>query len=486
VPSATDNCEGTVVTLTEGLAPGSEFPVGTTTVTYTATDAAGNTVSTSFTVTVIDNEAPVISCNENISVDVEFGVTGAVVTFDTPTATDNCSGISIAQREGLSSGSEFPIGTTTNKFIVTDAAGNTATCSITVTVVELPEPTPATPTVVEVIQPTCEVSTGSFSITAVEGLEYSLNGGAYTATTSFDGLSAGTYTVTARNAEGDVSEAVSITINDQLVAPATPVVATTIQPTCSGTSGSFSITAGEGLEYSLNGGAYATTTSFEGLSAGNYSVTARNAGGCVSNAVNVTIEEPQSNATVNTTPFTLCDNEGTFNLDSLISGDDAVTGTWIDTDQTGALTGRTLDPAIPAPGIYTFTYVIEGACASTTAVTIEIEDCGEVADCTVGDIKASISKAVTPGGDNFNDTFVIDKENTCGFQYNVKIFNRWGAEVFAANRYQNNWDGFSNRSVSSSNQLPSGTYYYIVEILENNGSRSAIAPIQGYIFLGTK
>ena len=40
---------------------GDTFPVGTTTVTYTVTDLAGNTATSSFTVTVTDDEAPVIS-----------------------------------------------------------------------------------------------------------------------------------------------------------------------------------------------------------------------------------------------------------------------------------------------------------------------------------------------------------------------------------------------------------------------------------------
>jgi len=40
---------------------GSVFPVGVTTVTSTATDASGNTATCSFTVTIIDTQAPIIS-----------------------------------------------------------------------------------------------------------------------------------------------------------------------------------------------------------------------------------------------------------------------------------------------------------------------------------------------------------------------------------------------------------------------------------------
>ena len=50
-PTATDNSEA--VTLTSDYSPGDWFPIGTTTVTYTAVDASGNTETCSFNVTVV-------------------------------------------------------------------------------------------------------------------------------------------------------------------------------------------------------------------------------------------------------------------------------------------------------------------------------------------------------------------------------------------------------------------------------------------------
>src|SRR5690606_28527817 len=44
-----------------GIFPTAFFPVGQTTITYTATDDAGNTTVCSFTVEIIDNQAPVIA-----------------------------------------------------------------------------------------------------------------------------------------------------------------------------------------------------------------------------------------------------------------------------------------------------------------------------------------------------------------------------------------------------------------------------------------
>ena len=58
-PTSADNCSGSTIDRTTGQASGTEFPIGVTTVTYTATDAANNTHSESFTVTVTDDENPV-------------------------------------------------------------------------------------------------------------------------------------------------------------------------------------------------------------------------------------------------------------------------------------------------------------------------------------------------------------------------------------------------------------------------------------------
>jgi uncharacterized repeat protein (TIGR01451 family) len=56
-PVGSDNCAGAVTNRTAGLASGSVFPIGTTTVTYTVTDSSGNSTSCSFTVTVLTPQA---------------------------------------------------------------------------------------------------------------------------------------------------------------------------------------------------------------------------------------------------------------------------------------------------------------------------------------------------------------------------------------------------------------------------------------------
>ncbi len=116
-PTATDDTDGAITpVLTAGLASGAAFPLGTTTVTYTATDAAGNSASASFTVTVNDNEAPVITVPADITVNTDAGQPTAIVSFAV-SASDNV-GLTAGPTltAGLASGSAFPIGTTTVTF----------------------------------------------------------------------------------------------------------------------------------------------------------------------------------------------------------------------------------------------------------------------------------------------------------------------------------------------------------------------------------
>ncbi|MFC5196568.1 HYR domain-containing protein [Bizionia hallyeonensis] len=130
--SATDVVGIPASVITYSQDPNTIFPIGTTTITATATNAVGTSTCT-FDVVVLDSEAPVITCPGNIVQDSDLGSCDAVVTY-VVSSSDNCVGETIVQTSGLASGSMFPLGTTTNSFEVTDASGNTATCSFDVTI----------------------------------------------------------------------------------------------------------------------------------------------------------------------------------------------------------------------------------------------------------------------------------------------------------------------------------------------------------------
>ena len=137
--SATDNIDGPRPT-TCNPASGANFPVGTTTVTCSATDTHGNTGSAFFhvTVTFIDTTPPVLTVPGNMSVSAT-NASGAVVTF-TATATDAVDP-SPTVTCSPASGSTFPLGTTTVNCTAKDASGNTSAKSFTVTVSDTTPPT---------------------------------------------------------------------------------------------------------------------------------------------------------------------------------------------------------------------------------------------------------------------------------------------------------------------------------------------------------
>jgi hypothetical protein len=137
--SANDACEGSLSTTRSGVPSGNVFPVGTTTLTYSATDAHGNTGAATQTVTVIDNTPPIITLNGGNPITVECHTS-----FTDPGATahDNCSADAAATASG--SVNVNVVGSYTLTYNATDAAGNNATAvTRTVNVVDTTAPTTA-------------------------------------------------------------------------------------------------------------------------------------------------------------------------------------------------------------------------------------------------------------------------------------------------------------------------------------------------------
>jgi uncharacterized repeat protein (TIGR01451 family) len=130
-----DGCVITAAACTP--ASGSTFNVGSTPVSCTITDGSGGTVTCNFTVTVIDNQLPVVTCPADMLVGTSItpSLCGAVVNF-TATATDNCPNPTVSCTPP--SGSVFPLGMTTVTCRATDASVNLSTpCSFKVTVVDI-------------------------------------------------------------------------------------------------------------------------------------------------------------------------------------------------------------------------------------------------------------------------------------------------------------------------------------------------------------
>ena len=121
--------------------PVASFPVGTTTLTCSATDKAGNTgTSDPFDVVVTDTTAPEVTTPANIVV----GNDAATVTYANATATDLVDG-TVAASCTPASGTKFALGTTTVTCSATDAAGNKGTNTFTVEVQDVTKPVVTVP-----------------------------------------------------------------------------------------------------------------------------------------------------------------------------------------------------------------------------------------------------------------------------------------------------------------------------------------------------
>ncbi len=78
-----------------------------------------------------------------------------------------------------------------------------------------------------------------------------------------------------------------------------------------------------------------------------------------------------------------------------------------------------------------------------------------------------IPEGFSPDGDGVNDYFEIVGID----QYErvtIHIFNRWGNLIYKSDNYQNDWDGTSRKALGSSGSLPTGTYFYVVKIVDND------------------
>jgi gliding motility-associated-like protein len=233
-------------------------------------------------------------------------------------------------------------------------AKNAAGCISAATIITLdPQPgTPAAPTLTPT-HPTCILSTGTITITAVGGETYSLDLGAYSATLVYAGLAAGPHSVTAKNAAGCISPAANVTLNPQPGTPAAPTLTPT-HPTCSLATGTITITAVAGETYSLDLGPYSATLVYAGLLAGPHSVTAKNAAGCISGATIITINPQPGTPMVTATPAlqSICTQSSTnVALSSNIAG---TTYNWtvVQNEVTGATdgSGNTINQLLETTG----------------------------------------------------------------------------------------------------------------------------------------
>lgn len=129
------NCGSASLIQLEGLLSGSPFPVGVSSIVFAAESNSGYKKTCSSKIAVLDKEPPVINCSKDITLSIsDIGQNSIKYDYELPPATDNCSAVDIKLINGLSSGSEFPIGTSQLTFKATDKSNNSSVCRFNVIV----------------------------------------------------------------------------------------------------------------------------------------------------------------------------------------------------------------------------------------------------------------------------------------------------------------------------------------------------------------
>jgi hypothetical protein len=350
---------------------------GATNSTYTAT-AAG-----SYTVTVTNaNNCSATSTATTVTVN-----TLPTATISTTTPTTFCTGGSVVLTSSTGSSYKWNnaagvIAGATNSTYTATAAGS---YTVTVTNANNCSATSTATTVTVNTLPTATISTttsttfctgGSVVLTSSAGSSYKWNNAAgviagatnstYTATT------AGSYTVTVTNANNcsATSTATAVTVN-----AAPTVTITTTTPTTFCTGGSVVLTSSAGSSYQWNNAAGvitgATNSTYTAITAGSYTVTVTNAGGCsgtsTSTATTVTVNALPTATITTTTPTTICTGGSVVLTSSAGSS-----YKW--NNAAGVIAGATNSTyAATTAGSYTVTVTNANNCfATSTATTVTV------------------------------------------------------------------------------------------------------------------
>ena len=201
--------------------------------------------------------------------------------------------------------------------------------------------------------------------------------------------------------------------------------------------------------------------------------------GVTSDEVTLVVFDPELPSAFAGTDLEVCEDD--FNIFNLPASEAEfpATGVWTvlegpidigdltDPNSTVWSLGSIQSPLTPVVSTIVWT-VDNGPCgASADTVSFTLLDC----------LTLEIPDAFSPNGDGINDVFEIP--NLFKYDNNsIKIFNRWGALIYEAAPYKNDWDGRSQHPATIGEELPVSTYYFILDLGEPN-----IPVYNGFIYL---
>ncbi len=219
---------------------------------------------------------------------------------------------------------------------------------------------------------------GVITATAIGGvapLQYNINGGAYQASNIFTGLAPGNYTINVRDANNCIvtKQALIISVNALTVSASVPM-----QTSCASANAVIIATGSGGiapLTYSINGTIFQTSGTFINVAAGNYTVTVKDATGCIATQV-VTINTSTggpgiSTFTVRVRPVYACNDPLGGRIDQFrVNGANCLLCTY-SINYGAYLTAADPIWAALAAGTYAITARDVNGCTKTIFATIE-------------------------------------------------------------------------------------------------------------------
>jgi len=456
-PEVTENCEDTPVEQTEGLASGSFFEVGETLIEFVVADFSGNTDTCSFTITVTDDEAPELTCPDDI---IQCEQT---VTFDAPSYSDNCEINTFEQTSStiFQNGDTFPIGETILEYTAEDIHGNISTCSFTVTVEEPIET--ELPNFPEGFCPAdLPVDISSFvdselNWTWIEGTD--VDG-------FFNQPSAGVYNLNFTAEIGTCFEEFNREL--EVYPPATADAGPDLE-TCGDMQEVNATIFGSQINWTIsspmvdaNPSALVEDPMLIANEFGSYNLTLDvvTENGCTAqDEMSVSFYEMPGE------PDAGEDFDFDFRYEVQLEGNYSGVGdiSWSRVAGQGTINNENSQtPVVTNLGEGTNIFemsVSNGVCPTTRDSAFVIVN------------GLNIPTGFSPNGDNKNDRYVIRGiENATTSEF--RVFNRWGSLVYEVENYNNDWEGQSK----GGNPLPEDTYFYVLEINES-------LSFQGYIVI---
>jgi large repetitive protein len=336
------------------------FAAGTYTIVVK--DANGCTFTTSATIANSPGPTAIASSTINSNCGASNGtITLGAVTGGVPAYTYSVDGSLFTATtiyNGFAAGT-YPI-------IVKDANGCTFTTSASVSNSSGPTALAVTST-----NSTCGSSNGTATIGAVTGgsapYTYSFNASAFTATTNYTSVAAGTYNVIVKDNNG-CTFATTVTVNNN--PGPTALAVTTINSTCGASNGVINIGAVTGgtaaYTYSVNASAFTATVSYPAFAAGTYTVIVKDANGCTFSTTATVVNTPGPTAIATTLTNTTCGNSnGSVVLGAVTGGTSAYTYSFNGSGFTATTTYSAL-----AAGTYPIVVKDANGCTFTTSATL--------------------------------------------------------------------------------------------------------------------